>query len=239
MSIDRRNSSPCFSNALPACSICLVALDPTTGKAIQTNETFTQRLGPLYKFQEYAFWDAATTTGESRDTLRKAIQQVMMSMTSEDHDDNNMKYHTVDEEEDSTNNTNHSSSSSRQNVDSLCVHAVEMLTLCGDAGMPMKRHFDWTIGTTTTTQQGGTNPDDKAMILLFGTATSAAATILSSNEQEDDPNKINKSTFKDSEFVDFFVSEDICRVVGTTFILAAEQATAHIFVTFLTLSILL
>ena len=191
-----------------ACSICVVALDPTTGKAIQTNDSFTQRLGPLYKFQEYALWDAATA-GESRDTLRKGIQQVMMSLSEDGNNKQQQHKQGRDGEEEVV------------AIDSLCVHAVEMLTLGGDAGMPRKRYFDWTIGTTTTTTtvtapQGDSNPDDhdndskqQQAILLFGTVTSAAATTFSSgdeveNEQGAPSNKVNRSKFKDSEFVDFF-----------------------------------
>lgn len=178
-----RNS--CFSY-LSQASISLVALDPTTGKAIQTNETFTQRLGPLYKYQEYAFWDAATA-GESRDTLRKAIQRVMMSMNDKDKDDKN-----------------NGETTTTSSVDSLCIHAVEMLTLCGDAGMPMKRFFDWTIGTTQGGGPGG-DENDKS-ILLFGTVTAAAAAAIMSSGGEEENHALvsNKCKFKDSEFVDFF-----------------------------------
>jgi hypothetical protein len=209
MSLDHLFSLP----GAASCSICVVALDPTTGKAIQTNDSFTQRLGPLYKFQEYAFWDAATA-GESRDTLRKGIQQVMMSLRREDGNNK--------QQQDKQGRDGEEEEEVTVAIDSLCVHAVEMLTLGGDAGMPRKRYFDWTIGTTTTTTtpQGDSNPDDddddddddskqQQAILLFGTVTAAAAATFSSGDEEVESeegasNKINRSKFKDSEFVDFF-----------------------------------
>jgi hypothetical protein len=167
------------SSLLSQASICVVALDPTTGKAVHTNAAFTERLGPLYKFQEYAFWDAATT-GESRDTLHAAIQKVMMSLSclSSDEENNNNK-DDIGEEEDIT-------SKNSRVVDSLCLYAVEMVTVCGDnSGLPRKRYFDWTIGTT---KGGGTSDDDDnnsknanddKLILLFGTATASAEAIQS------------------------------------------------------------
>jgi hypothetical protein len=157
-------SSNYFADSLLSqASICVVALDATTGKAVHTNASFTQRLGPLYKFQEYAFWDAATT-GESRDTLCAAIQKVMLSLRSEEEN-------AAKNNQDMSDALGEEGDTSHGVVDSLCLYAVEMVTLCGESGLPRRRYFDWTIGV------GGS--DDEKLILLFGTATASAEAIQS------------------------------------------------------------
>jgi PAS domain S-box-containing protein len=102
---------------------CLVALDSSSGRAIQTNETFEQHMGPIFKYAGFEFSAAATEGENHRTKLEKAIESV--------------KNKTV----------------ARVNVNN-----VEMLTLAGDAGVPIRKHFDWTVG------QG----KDDHILLLFG-----------------------------------------------------------------------
>jgi len=119
---------------------CLVALEPDGGetsengagdaaattttesagqrlRAVQTNGSFERLIGPLYKFREYPFAGAATE-GESRAKLVDAIDRAVAAGKKD----------------------------SNGRSGSVQVRNVEILTLVGEAGMPCKRYFDWTVG---------------------------------------------------------------------------------------------
>jgi len=133
---------------------CLVALDPMTGKAIKTNNRFTELIGPLFKFAEYGFASAATE-GPSRTKLVEAIDQA--------------------------------SSDGGGAKASVSVRNVEILTLVGEAGLPVKRHFDWTVGK-------GLRGDPEDYLILFGNPVSE---------------KDVEERHKDAELIDFFQNAPI------------------------------
>ena len=142
---------------------CLVALDRVTGKAIQTNETFNKIIGPLFKFASYEFSSAATT-GESRTKFCQAIELASTSTATAGSD-----------------------------TGSICARNVEILTLAGEAGMPVKRYFDWTIGTSPTTKTKNGDSDDD-VLLLFGYPCT---------------NQDVEARSKDAELIDFFQNAPI------------------------------
>mmetsp|Transcript_15524 Transcript_15524/g.22124 ORF Transcript_15524/g.22124 Transcript_15524/m.22124 type:complete len:719 (-) Transcript_15524:1218-3374(-) len=127
--------------------MCLVALDSSTGKPVQVNETFENYMGPLFKFQGYRFVSAATE-GPDQEKLANAIEMVVEGRSNK-----------------------------------ATVRNVEMVTLSGDAGMPIRRFFDWTIGKGTD-----------HCVLLFGEQV---------NEQDTEQRE------KDLELVDFFQNAPI------------------------------
>ena len=153
------------------CPLTIIALNPTTGKPISVNSTFEQIFGPLYKFQEWEFYNAAcddeeeeksttnpaaTATGGSvelnnRIKFRNAIHQVSNSL---------LKHHTNDDDdgccgESSSNHTPTSTTTTIRNI--------EMLTLgTNEAGLPIRKYFDWTIGCVKE-EEGGVDA-----IILYG-----------------------------------------------------------------------
>ena len=134
-------------------------LNPT-GQAIAINSTFESIFGPLYKFKEWDFANAATedvdpantqggdTSGKldsNRAKFRNAIAKVRASLTSEGVGDI--------EEEGSLND---------HEPPTMKIRNVEMLTLgTNDSGLPRKHHFDWTIGSIRLE-----NGDD--YVILYG-----------------------------------------------------------------------
>jgi PAS domain S-box-containing protein len=102
---------------------CLVALDASSGRAIQTNDTFERHMGPLFKYAGFEFSATATEGEDHRKKLEDAIESVK-----------------------------------NRTVARINVNNVEMLTLAGDSGMPIRKHFDWTVG----------RGKDDHILLLFG-----------------------------------------------------------------------
>jgi len=133
---------------------CLVALDPSTGTAVKTNDKFTEAVGPLFKFAQYAFSSAASE-GPSRAKLVEALDKVR---TFEDE------------------------------KSSVSARDVEMLTLQGSSGLPVKRYFDWTVW-----KKGG-DDSGQDLILLFGNPVSE---------------KDAEERHKDAELIDFFQNAPI------------------------------
>jgi PAS domain S-box-containing protein len=144
---------------------CLVALDSSSGRAIQTNETFEYHMGPLFKYAGFEFSAAASEGEYNRNQLAKSIQSV--------------KNGTV----------------TRVNVNN-----IEMLTLAGESGVPVRKHFDWTVG------QG----KDDHILLLFGYPCT---------EQDVEERS------KDAELIDFFQNAPIALhwLSGEGIILWANQ----------------
>ena len=54
------SSALSFLSLRNACPLAIVALDPLTGCPIAVNSTFESILGPLWKFKEWDFADAAS-----------------------------------------------------------------------------------------------------------------------------------------------------------------------------------
>lgn len=144
------------------CPLTIIALNPTTGKPISVNSTFEQIFGPLYKFQEWGFCNAACDDDEESTTdpagsvelnnrikFRNAIHQVS----------NSFYKHTTNDDDGccGESNSNHTSTST------TTIRNIEMLTLgTNDAGLPIRKYFDWTIGCVKE-EEGGVDA-----IILYG-----------------------------------------------------------------------
>ena len=120
------------------------SLNPVDGQPIAVNSTFESVLGPFYKFKEWEFADAASedvnplaTTPNStgvketnRSKFRDAINKVRIFLATASP--------AIKMEMNDTGR-------SGMNVK---IRNVEMLTLgTNDAGLPVRKYFDWTIGT--------------------------------------------------------------------------------------------
>ncbi|KAL7491694.1 hypothetical protein ACHAWT_000987 [Skeletonema menzelii] len=165
------------------CPLTIIALDPTTGKPISVNSTFEHIFGPLYKFQEWEFCNAACDDDESsaatkpatgggevnnRIKFRNAIHKVSNSFL---HGINSHHPHST------TNNT------------TTTIRNIEMLTLgTNEAGLPIRKYFDWTIGCVTE-EEGGVDA-----VILYGNLV---------NEVEE------SNRARDAELIDFFQNAPI------------------------------
>lgn len=154
------------------CPLTIIALNPTTGKPICVNSTFEQIFGPLYKFQEWEFYNAAcddddesttnpaatATAGDiagsvelnNRIKFRNAIHHVSNSL---------LKHHTNDDDDGCCGE----SSSNHTPTSTTTIRNIEMLTLgTNEAGLPIRKYFDWTIGCVKE-EEGGVDA-----IILYG-----------------------------------------------------------------------
>ena len=152
------------------------SLNPKTGQPISVNSTFESIFGPIYKFKEWEFANAATgddispedpgtknidideSNNINREKFREAIDTVRSSLSpSEDPS-------TSSEDDNGDNNKKKESSTKIRNV--------EMLTLgTNDAGLPVRKYFDWTIGSVNMQQP--INCDDTtslitSAVILYG-----------------------------------------------------------------------
>ena len=156
------------------------SLNPKTGQPISVNSTFESIFGPLYKFREWEFANAATgddispedpgtknkidESNINREKFREAIDKVRSSLSpSEDHP-------TSSEDDNSGDKKKKESSSTK-------IRNVEMLTLgTNDAGLPVRKYFDWTIGSVNMQQPincDDDNDDDTtshitSAVILYG-----------------------------------------------------------------------
>jgi len=150
------------------------------------NSTFENIFGPLYKFQEWEFSNAAcddddghtaTTTGASsaptvaselnRTKFRNAINKVS----------NSLKY-------------NGDGVVSWWGLTHTTIRNVEMLTLgTNEAGLPVRKYFDWTIGSVKEEEEGGAEA-----VILYGNLV---------NEVEE------SDRARDAELIDFFQNAPI------------------------------
>ena len=106
---------------LDGAPLCAAVLD-AQGKAKVVNKVFIELMGPLFKFSNYDFSEAASKD-EGKTALKAAIRAV------------------------------YSGASARERL-----RNVEMLTLAGEAGLPVKTHFDWFIGSS----------EDPGEVTLYG-----------------------------------------------------------------------
>lgn len=138
----------------------LSSLDPQNGHAIASNSTFESIFGPLFKFKEWDFADAASEdyhpsansgapTAEggdeaarketNRSRFRDAIEGVRRSLRCGD-----------------------ASGEGGGSRSSAKIRNVEMLTLgTNDAGLPVRVHFDWNIGSVKL-------DDDSSAVIMYG-----------------------------------------------------------------------
>ena len=106
---------------LDSAPLCAAVLD-AQGKAKVVNKVFVELMGPLFKFSNYEFAEAASKD-EGKASLKAAISAVS------------------------------SGASPRERL-----RNIEMLTLAGESGLPVKTHFDWFIGAS----------EDAGEVTLYG-----------------------------------------------------------------------
>jgi hypothetical protein len=155
------NAALDFLSLPNACPLCIVALDPHTGRPIAVNSTFEKIIGPLWKFKEWDFAEAASedidpnpnAADKSKETnrsrFRDAIGKVRASLC-----------------EDVETYINASMASKCET--SAKVRNVEMLTLgTNDAGLPIRKYFDWTIGCVQN-EEGVNGEEPASAVVMYG-----------------------------------------------------------------------
>ena len=123
--------------------------------------------GPLYKFTEWEFANAATqdddnpdaaptTTGEgggNRESNRSAFREAIDKVRTSLRDDEAAAIDGDAGKKKETTTTNK-------------IRNIEMLTLgTNDAGLPVRKYFDWTIGSV---RLDGDGDDGGSAVLLYG-----------------------------------------------------------------------
>jgi len=96
---------------------CLLILDSSTGFPLKVNNTFEKHMGKFYKFKSRPFYEAATDDDQGK-------HQAALKAA-------------IEEIGNSTGDNGKTKANARN---------VEMVTLAGESGFPIKRHFDWTVG---------------------------------------------------------------------------------------------
>lgn len=148
---------------LDSAPLCAAVLD-AQGKAKVVNKVFVELMGPLFKFSNYEFAEAASKD-EGKASLKAAISAVF------------------------------SGASPRERL-----RNIEMLTLAGESGLPVKTHFDWFIGPSK----------DPGEVTLYGDPCS---------------DEILEQREKDAELIDFFQNAPIALhwLSGTGHVMWANQ----------------
>jgi hypothetical protein len=128
---------------------CLAILDPHTGVPLKVNHTFEQHMGPLYKFTTtITGMNVGNKAAATANTTAAGTGTHFYKAASEDDDGKhqNALKAVMDE-------IMHPSQSTKTKA---TARNVEMVTLAGESGFPIKRHFDWTVGKTTLGPNGAT-----------------------------------------------------------------------------------
>jgi hypothetical protein len=153
------NSALEFLSLPNACPLTIVALDATTGKPIAVNSTFESIFGPYYKFSEWEFANAASSSSEEKEV---------------NDDDNRSKFRTAINNV--RNSLRHITDNKDEDVEKefalthTTIRNVEMLTLgTNDAGLPIRKYFDWTIGSVRLDNEEGEEAGNPSCaVILYG-----------------------------------------------------------------------
>ncbi|KAL7505013.1 hypothetical protein ACHAXN_002554 [Cyclotella atomus] len=202
------SSALSFLSLRNACPLAIVALDPLTGRPIAVNSTFESILGPLWKFKEWDFADAASedinpSTGDeekgketNRSRFRDAIGKVRAYLCGDV--------------------TQYLENAMAGKVDSRAkVRNVEMLTLgTNEAGLPVRRYFDWTIGCVQN-DEGVSDDGAGSAVILYG-------------DMLNDDESSNRA--RDLELIDFFQNAPIAMhwLNGNGTVLWANQTELNV-----------
>ena len=144
------------------------SLNPQNGQAIATNSTFESIFGPLYKFKDWEFANAATD--EDVDPTSANTQGGDEASAAPKKETNRAKFRAaIDKVRASLSATSIATDNSgggEEGKDKASATAkirnIEMLTLgTNEGGLPIKHHFDWTIGSVSLE-----NGDD--VVILYG-----------------------------------------------------------------------
>ena len=153
-------------------------LNPVNGQPIAVNSTFESILGPFFKFKEWEFADAASedvipVVAESirdsdddyagrketnRSRFRDAIDKVRLHLSNSPAVVEGVARHNVHE----------ATAADAATAATVKIRNVEMLTLgTNSAGLPIRKYFDWTIGSVNANVDDDTDigDDDNEMSL--------------------------------------------------------------------------
>lgn len=216
-----------------ACPFCVVALNPVNGQPIAVNSTFESILGPFFKFKEWEFADAAS---------EDVIPVIAESIRDDDDDDDGGKETNRSRFRNAINKVRLHLSNSPSAVEGVLRHNnghaataaaptakirnVEMLTLgTNDAGLPIRKYFDWTIGSVNANvvvvdDDDSTIGDDAEMpltsaVIMYGDMV---------NETE------SSDRARDAELIDFFQNAPIAMhwLNGEGIVLWANQTELNV-----------
>ena len=155
------------------------SLNPVDGQPIAVNSTFESILGPFYKFKEWEFADAASedvhpvsadSTADNgysnveketnRSRFREAINKVRLHLSN-----------SPSVVEGVHNTSNGSSNKATAASATVKIRNVEMLTLgTNDAGLPVRKYFDWTIGSINAYVDDNIDPEMQltSAVIMYG-----------------------------------------------------------------------
>ena len=150
------------------------SLNPVDGQPIAVNSTFESILGPFYKFKEWDFADAASedvhpvsADGNSddeketnRSRFREAINKVRLHLSNSPS--------VVEGVDDGSNGSSNKATAASATVK---IRSVEMLTLgTNDAGLPVRKYFDWTIGSIDANVDDNIDPEMQltSAVIMYG-----------------------------------------------------------------------
>jgi hypothetical protein len=150
------------------------SLNPVDGQPIAVNSTFESILGPFYKFKEWEFADAASedvhpvsADGNSddeketnRSRFREAINKVRLHLSNSPS--------VVEGVDDGSNGSSNKATAASATVK---IRNVEMLTLgTNDAGLPVRKYFDWTIGSINANVDDNIDPEMQltSAVIMYG-----------------------------------------------------------------------
>ena len=162
-----------------ACPLTIVALDATTGKPIAVNSTFESIFGPYYKFCEWEFAYAACGSSEDGNNSsssggggEKKVNDDNRSKfrTAIDNVRNSLRHITTTTDDGSSNNDNDDDVEMEFTLTHTTIRNVEMLTLgTNDAGLPIRKYFDWTIGSVRLDHEEGEEAGGPSCaVILYG-----------------------------------------------------------------------
>lgn len=167
-------------------------------------------MGPLYKFKEWEFAeaasedenpDAAPTEGGkemNRSKLREAIDKVRASLG------------------DDVDNVDESKAKHGGGEPTSKVRNIEMLTLgTNKAGLPIRRYFDWTVGSVKLDGEEDDDDSPASAVILYGDPV---------NEME------SSDRARDAELIDFFQNAPIAMhwLNGNGIVLWANQTELNV-----------
>jgi len=188
--------------------MCVVVLDGETGRPQQINPAFESIFGPLYKFKNWDFANAAVTddvggknkTPNDEDETADTVSETLTNPSSG----------SVDEKDSGGGGGNKKVNDNRRKFrdalrrvgggDSFSARVMNVEMLVLGEGLPVRKFFDWSVGSHCPPQQdfhggrGGGSSGGARQVILYGTPVTPAEA---------------KDRERDAELVDFFQNAPI------------------------------
>ena len=200
------------STMLTDLPLCMVTLNPTNLRPISCNAMFEEHMGPLYRFQEEEFVKAASDKNEITPTGSSPKDN---ESKDEKDDDRNLDSRLRLREAIAKLTFDTGGTEKKRKKDNnkrVRVRDIEMTTLTGESGFPVRRYFDWFISKSTKDDQYGEGED---VLLLLGDPCTERDV-----EQRE----------KDAELIDFFQNAPIALhwLTGDGKVLWANQTELNV-----------